>query len=98
MFDEPLSPAIPSVSLSVTSTSSGSALTGGANPKRGLLTNAGPNVAFFRLGVGAQTALATDTPILPYTAIMIDKESMTHIAAICAATQTATLYFTTGAD
>jgi len=61
-----------------------------------LVTNNGPNIAFFRLGVGSQTALVTDTPILPYTALLIDRGFATYAGAICNATQTATLYFTNG--
>lgn len=93
-------PALLTAPLSVTSTSATVILPASTNAYAGaetiLVTNNGPNIAFFRLGVGSQTALVTDTPILPYTALFIDRGFATYAGAICNATQTATLYFTTG--
>ena len=91
-----LSPVLPSVSISATSTSGSVALTGStfAGAETVLVTNAGASTAFFRLGVGAQTALVTDTPILPYTALVVARASATHAGAITAGSDTATVYFT----
>lgn len=61
------------------------------------IVNAGPNTAFIRWGVGTQTALATDMPILAGTAELFTKSEDTNtVAAICASTQTATIYVTCG--
>lgn len=88
------SPVADSTTIAATASSGGTTLTGlGAAV---LITNAGPNVAFIKLGEGTQTAAVTNLPVLPYTAIIVRRNSSTHVAAICAATQTATVYFTTG--
>ena len=61
------------------------------------IVNAGPNTAFIRWGVGAQTALTTDMPILAGTIEIFNKAYATNtVAAICASTQTATIYITCG--
>lgn len=59
--------------------------------------NAGPNLAFARWGVGAQTAVAaTDVPIPAGAVVNFYKGAADTFAAICAAAQTATVYFTPG--
>jgi hypothetical protein len=61
------------------------------------ITNTGPNTAFIRMGTGAQTAVLTDMPILANTSVHLKKSISTDtIAAICAATQTASLYIAEG--
>lgn len=61
------------------------------------IVNAGPNTAFIRWGVGAQTALATDMPILAGAIEVFSKAAdVDTVAAICAASQTATIYITCG--
>lgn len=61
------------------------------------LVNAGPNTAFVRWGIGAQTALATDMPLLAGVTEVFSKSGADDtVAAICAATQTATVYVTCG--
>lgn len=59
--------------------------------------NGGPNKAFIRWGVGAQTALTTDTPVAPGgTEVFTKQPEATGIAAICDATETATVFVTPG--
>lgn len=85
--------------ISATAVSSSITLTAvGSNATQMLLTNQGPNTAFFRYGDGAQTAVATtDTPILAGATIVFNTGSAPNtVAAICAATQTATLFVTPG--
>lgn len=61
------------------------------------IVNAGPNTAFIRFGVGAQTAVAGDMPILAGAIELFTKAGdVDTVAAICASTQTATVYVTCG--
>lgn len=58
--------------------------------------NAGPNTAFLRCGIGAQTAVATDVPILAGAIEVFSVPSnLTHAAAISPG-GTATVYITSG--
>jgi len=68
------------------------------NASQVLLTNLGPNKCFVRFGKSLQTAaaVASDMPILPGTSRVITKDAMNSVAAICAATESATLYITPG--
>lgn len=66
--------------------------------------NKGPNVAFIRKGTdsSATAVAATDLPIGPgvteiLTLSNLPASPITHVAAICAAAETATVYITTGA-
>jgi hypothetical protein len=69
--------------------------TGGNGVMR--VVNIGPNTAFIRWGVGAQTALTSDMPILAGTVELLNKATTADtIAAICASAQTATIYITCG--
>lgn len=75
------------------------AFVGGASGGHSVMriVNAGPNTAFIRFGVGAQTALTTDMPILAGAIELFSKAADTDtVAAICAASQTATVYVTCG--
>lgn len=81
--------------VSSTPTQTNAGPSGGASVMR--IVNAGPNTAFIRFGVGAQTAVATDMPILAGTVEVFTKSPLVDtVAAICAAAQTATLYITCG--
>jgi hypothetical protein len=81
--------------LAATSTSSAIILPAliGLEEEAILVTNNGPNIAFVKFGVGTQTAVVTDTPILPYTQLVVRRDLATYAAGICNATQTAALYF-----
>lgn len=75
------------------------AFVGGASGGHSVMriVNAGPNTAFIRFGVGAQTALTTDMPILAGAIELFSKAGdVDTVAAICAASQTATVYVTCG--
>lgn len=81
--------------VSSTPTPANSGPSGGHSVMR--IVNAGPNTAFVRFGVGAQTALATDMPVLAgVTEVFSKSADVDTVAAICAATQTATIYITCG--
>ena len=94
--NSPFTPAINStVTLSVTAANTQGTLV----PQSGQIRvyNAGTNKAFIRWGVGAQTATAADMPIAPNTVESFTKPpEALGIAAICSATETATVYFTPG--
>jgi hypothetical protein len=61
------------------------------------IVNAGPNTAFIRFGVGAQTAVTTDMPLMAGMSELFSKAADTNtVAAICASAQTATVYITCG--
>ena len=55
------------------------------------ILNTGPNTAFVRMGTTAQVATLTDYPIASGESVTLYSQSATHLAAICAATETATL-------
>lgn len=83
------------VTLAATATSSTSAIPTGNMVMR--LTNLGPNKCFVRCGIGAQTAVTTDFPVLSGQSVNVSKPpDCDNVAAICAATETATLYVTVG--
>lgn len=58
--------------------------------------NKGPNVAFLRFTVGASTAAVTDMPIAVGATENFTKGTASVASAICAATETATVYATSG--
>jgi len=87
------------VSISGSSTSGSATLTNpiAGNSPNVRIYNAGPNTAFVRWGIGTQTAIAaTDIPIPAGAIENFFKGQSDTFAAICAATQTATIYFTPG--
>lgn len=91
---QPFSPG-PTVTLAATATSADVVIPAGFNVIR--VVNAGTGIAFFRTGTSAQTALVTDTPILPSSyEVFTVPQNTTHFAAICAAAGTATIYITVG--
>lgn len=85
-------------SVSATSTSSSSAFTGVCITQEQVrIHNVGPNTAFFRCGVGAQTAVTTDTPVGSGVVEIFTKGSLADTcAAITSGANTATMYFTAG--
>lgn len=87
-------PSAPTVTLSVTTTSSGASGISSELPTLEL-NNAGASTAFVRWGVGAQTATTADYPILPGHCKLVNTGVATHVAAITA-TGTTTLYCTPG--
>jgi hypothetical protein len=91
----PFSPANgATVKLTVTSISSSSALTLHQTVK---VYNFGPNKAFIRYGIGAQTALTTDMPVAPgNTELFTLPAQIATIAAVCDTGETATVYCTPG--
>lgn len=84
--------------VSATSTSSTVAFTGACITQEQVrVVNVGPNTAFFRCGVGAQTAVVTDTPIPSGIVELFSIGSTTdNCAGITSGASTATLYFTKG--
>lgn len=84
--------------VSATSTTSSAAFTGACiTTEQVRVVNVGPNTAFFRCGVGAQTAVTTDVAIPSGIAEIYTKGSLTDTcAAITSGANTATLYFTAG--
>lgn len=108
MQAQPFSPDFANTkSISATSTSS-SVLLATVDTNSGTLgqgynviriVNNGPNAAFIRWGTasGVGAAVTTDMPMLAGTVEVFTKSpDATTIAAICAATQTASLFITAG--
>ena len=56
-----------------------------ADAKSVRLVNAGANICFVRIGTGAQTATTADTPVLPNSALILQKQmgddTLAHISA-----------------
>lgn len=85
----------PTVTLSATATSSSSALSGTGSQV--VFQNAGPNTVFVTFGSSTVTATTANFPVLNGQSLQLTRPAdSTHVAAICAATQTATLYVTPG--
>lgn len=84
--------------VSATSTTSSAAFTGACITTEQLrVANVGPNTAFFRCGVGAQTAVTTDIPVPSGIVEMFTVGSLVDTCAgITSGANTATLYFTKG--
>lgn len=83
--------------LSATTTSSSASFTAatGVLVTQMRVYNAGTDLVFIRWGVGAQTAVATDTPI-PSGAIEVFNKGLADTVAVIASTGTATVYVTAG--
>lgn len=89
---QPFAPGA-TVTLAVTTASADVALTPGNSCIR--VVNAGTSLAFFRTGGATQTAVITDTPLLPNSMEIFSIPNTTsHFAAIGAAATT--LYVTVG--
>lgn len=58
--------------------------------------NIGPNVAFINLANGGGTTAAVGMPVNVNERVLLSRNTGDYISAICANTQTATLYVTTG--
>lgn len=81
--------------LAVTATSANVAIS--AIPPVVEIQNAGDSIAFCRWGIGTQTAVTTDYPVLPGQSKSITiGTGNNNFAAICAAGLTTTLYITSG--
>jgi len=79
------------VTVSATATSSATAI----NAKVSLVRvhNSGPNTVFIKFGNSDATAAVTDFPVPLGTTVTLDKGKSGYVATICAATHTATVYF-----
>ncbi len=92
------------VTISATATNATTALVNpGKGPYQVRLYNSGFKTVFIRFGTSnAVTAALTDIPVPPGALEIITLEGgvpaspITHVAAICAATEVTTLYVTTG--
>lgn len=94
-INNPFSPNSPTLRVAATATSAGGAISQDSNQLR--IYNLGPNKVFVRWGSGAQTALTTDLPIPPGgVEVFTVGTGRTNVAAICDASETATVFFTTG--
>ena len=84
-------------SISVTSSSGSATFTAaGINTTQLRIANTGLKTAFVTWGVGAQTATTSMMPILPNTIELFNKGVADTVAAICAGSDTTTLYVTAG--
>lgn len=92
MNAQPFSPSTTQICSATTSSASAS-MQAGLNCVR--LHNAGPNLAFVRMGVSGQTAVATDMPLPVGNTEVFCKGLADTLAAICAA-GSATVYVTSG--
>jgi hypothetical protein len=91
----PFTPSGTTTKVTVTATSSDETVATGSNQL--LLTNLGTNKCFVRWGEGAQTAVVTDLPVLSGASLVISRHpDADTVAAICDATESATLYVTPG--
>ena len=87
------------VNIAVTATASSVSLSSAiaANSPNIRIYNAGPSSAFIRWGIGAQTAsIGADVPIAGGMTESFFKGQADTFSAVCAASQTATVYITPG--
>lgn len=82
------------VRLAATSASSSAAVDQFSSVVR--VVNAGPDLAYLQFGDASVASDANRMPIPVGSTELFSKANMTHVAAICDATKTATLYFTSG--
>lgn len=80
--------------LAASATSSSVALDPNASAVRVL--NAGPDLAYIHFGDSTVASDNAKMPIPVGSTELFTKANLTHVAAICDATKTATLYFTSG--
>lgn len=79
----------------VSTTTANAGTIGGNSVMR--VVNGGTKTAFIRFGVGAQTALTTDMPVLAGTIELFKKSyDANTVAAICAGSDSTTIYVTCG--
>lgn len=78
------------VTLSATTTSSNSNVTGSGNLLK--ITNAGSDLVFIKIGTSTQTATSDDFPLISGESVYISKPSGTVNVAAIAASTTATVY------
>lgn len=92
---KPFTPTGPTVTMSCSSTNAQATIASYASQVR--ITNLGTNKVFVRFAAAAATAdAAADMPVLSGQSVVVTKGNAGHVAAICAATETATLYLTPG--
>lgn len=87
------------VSIAATSTTGRVAVPGATKHRRRIQVTiaAGDDPAFLAFGDDSVNAALTDMPVLPGTTRdFFMQEGQTHVAAICASTETATVYITEG--
>jgi hypothetical protein len=86
--------------VNIAATSSAASVTlsdAGKSSSNVRIYNAGPNIAFIRIGVGAQTADVTNSMPIPSGAVeSFYKGQADTISAVCATGETAKVYFTPG--
>lgn len=84
------------VTIAVATSSAATALVGKGSDL--IFTNAGPNTAFVEQGSSAITAaVATGFPVLAGVTMTLGRaDGVTHVATICAAGTSATLYVSSG--
>lgn len=87
-------PSGATVNIAATAASASVAIDGNSNVVR--VYNKGPNVAFVSFSLGASTATLTDMPIAVGATEKFTKGMGNTASAICAATETATIYLTCG--
>ena len=98
---QPYAGGVGAVSITVTGTSANVAVPKAEGQQTVRLFNSGPNVAFVRFGVGAQTAVATDMALAPNSVEVfslpeaVSNSPTAYVAAIAGAAGN-TLYIVTG--
>lgn len=80
--------------VSSTPTPASSGPSGGHSVMR--IVNAGPSTVFLRWGVGAQTAVTTDMPMLAGTIEVFSKAADVDTVAAITSSSTSTVYITCG--
>ena len=99
-MSNPFTKAAATVNVAATSTTGNVSLGALPSPDGGTVRvyNAGPNTAFIEFGISTIEAVAATSVPVPSGAIETFSRgpSVTHMAAICAASQTATVYATPG--
>ena len=91
-MDRPLNP-LATLTLAATATSANGAISPVAQTLE--IQNAGGSTAFVRWGIGTQTAVTTDYPVLSgQSKVITCGTGNTNFAAICAAGESTTLYIT----
>lgn len=89
-------PQSPTLTVAATETSSSQAFAGTGDQV--VIQNAGPNTAFVKFGASGVASTTAEFPVFSGSSVQLSRApTQTHVAVICAATQTATVYITNGA-
>lgn len=95
MLDSNFFSPVESITVSAsTATAAGSFKTTGIDAANMRVSNPTSAVAFVRWGSGAQTAVATDTPVLAGQSVMLPKGVGIANVAVILSTGTGSIYFT----